>query len=188
MDCNSNINYLRNCSCRSRFKLKKLLLMSPEVIIQKTVTIKQRLITVLILLSIPFGIIFFTYRNPAESNLIPPCPLKYTTGLYCPGCGSGRAFHEILHGSLYKAFRLNPLMMIFLPFLLYAYISNWFLVIRGYKLPTFFLSGKLIIGILVILIVFGILRNISVRPFSLLAPTEVNTSIEPELKAPNSES
>src|SRR5688500_6671777 len=58
--------------------------------------------------------------NPAGSRLFPPCPFHAVTGLYCPGCGSTRAAHHLLHGRVATAFDLNALMVVSLPFLMYA--------------------------------------------------------------------
>ncbi|PYV86056.1 MAG: hypothetical protein DMG90_22080 [Acidobacteria bacterium] len=35
--------------------------------------------------------------NPASSGIFPPCPFLWLTGFYCPGCGSLRALHQLLH-------------------------------------------------------------------------------------------
>ena len=48
----------------------------------------------------------------------PPCLFYRFTGLYCPGCGTGRAAVAILDGKLWLAFRNQPLMMLLLPFVL----------------------------------------------------------------------
>src|SRR5690554_4920065 len=55
--------------------------------------------------------------NPEEASVYPPCPFHYITRLYCPGCGSLRALHNLLHGHLTKAMSLNPLMVATLPIL-----------------------------------------------------------------------
>jgi hypothetical protein len=47
---------------------------------------------------------------PATSNFYPLCFFKVTTGLDCPGCGSTRALHALLHGRIAEAFRFNPLL------------------------------------------------------------------------------
>ncbi len=39
------------------------------------------------------------------------------TGWDCPGCGSQRAIHALLHGELRQAFFHNPLMTLSLPYL-----------------------------------------------------------------------
>ena len=40
------------------------------------------------------------------------CPFYELTGLYCPGCGSGRAVTALLHGRVGAAFRWNPLVFL----------------------------------------------------------------------------
>ena len=55
--------------------------------------------------------------NPASTQLYPPCPLHALAGLYCPGCGSLRAVHQLLHGHVRAAFGYNPVLLIILPFL-----------------------------------------------------------------------
>ena len=44
-----------------------------------------------------------------------PCIFYLLTGLYCPGCGAGRACYSILHLRFADALCYNPLMTILLP-------------------------------------------------------------------------
>lgn len=63
------------------------------------------------------GMLVLFFFNPAHSSLFPPCPVKWLTGLNCPGCGSLRALHQLFHGNILNAFKLNPLLIIMLPFI-----------------------------------------------------------------------
>ncbi len=108
--------------------------------------------------------------DPAGSALFPPCPLRALTGWYCPGCGSLRAIHQLLHGNLRLAFALNPLAVMALPFLTYGTISHAFFLLRGRGLPSMFLPAAAIRALAVAIILFGILRNVPVYPLALLAP------------------
>ncbi len=65
------------------------------------------------------AIVLLCVFDPATSGVFPPCPVRYLTGLYCPGCGSLRALHALLHGELGRAFAMNPLMIVTLPFVTY---------------------------------------------------------------------
>lgn len=47
----------------------------------------------------------------------PPCPLHALTGWLCPGCGSTRALHALLHGDLARALAMNPLLLLALALL-----------------------------------------------------------------------
>jgi hypothetical protein len=108
--------------------------------------------------------------DPATSGVFPPCPLRYLTGWYCPGCGSLRAIHQLLQGNLSAAWALNPLTVVLLPFLAYGMASYAFFQIRGQHLPRVFLPAVSIRALCAVIILFGIARNIPVHPFDLLAP------------------
>lgn len=108
--------------------------------------------------------------DPATSGLFPPCPLHYLTGWYCPGCGSLRALHQLLHGNLSAAWALNPLTVVLLPFLVYGLTSHAVNEIRGRHLPRLFLPAAWIRALCVVIILFGIARNLPNHPFDWLAP------------------
>lgn len=108
--------------------------------------------------------------DPATSGLFPPCPLRYLTGWYCPGCGSLRAMHQLLHGNLGAAWALNPLTVLLLPFLAYGTASYALFELRGRCLPRVLLPATCIRALCAVIILFGIARNIPVHPFELLAP------------------
>jgi hypothetical protein len=108
--------------------------------------------------------------DPAKSGIFPPCPLHYFTGLYCPGCGSLRAIHQLLHGNLQAAWAMNPLTCVLLPFLVYGLASEALLRLRGRGLPQLRLSALSISALCAAIILFGILRNLPMHPFDWLAP------------------
>ncbi|MCJ7547411.1 MAG: DUF2752 domain-containing protein [Deltaproteobacteria bacterium] len=117
------------------------------------------------------AVVYFLYSfNPAGSILYIPCPFHLLTGLHCPGCGSLRAIHQVLHGHLTIAFWLNPLMVLSLPFLGYSLLSYLMLGIRGRSLPNIFVPASCIWVYLGVVLLFWGVRNISTYPFSLLAP------------------
>ena len=108
--------------------------------------------------------------DPASSGIFPQCPLHYLTGLYCPGCGSLRAMHQLLQGNLRAAWAMNPLTCILLPFLTYGLASEVLCRVRGRGLPQVFLPAAWIRVLCGVIIVFGIVRNLPIHPFDLLAP------------------
>lgn len=117
------------------------------------------------------GLIFLYAYNPSTSSLYPPCPFHALTGLHCPGCGSLRALHQLLHGHVLTAFGLNPLMVLTLPFLGYAFLSSFLEELTGrIYLPRPFIPASWIWAYLGVILLFWVLRNIPVYPFSLLAP------------------
>jgi hypothetical protein len=98
--------------------------------------------------------------DPARAGMLPGCPFHALTGLWCPGCGSTRALHQLLHGHLSAAFGFNPLAISLLPLVGY-------LAVRGEKAT---LKPAMIWILLGMIVMFGVLRNVPVYPLTLLAP------------------
>ena len=115
------------------------------------------------------GALYLYFMGPGNIPLI--CVFHEVTGLYCPGCGAGRACYSILHGQFLEAFCYNPLMTVLLPLIgLYiaARMVDW-VVTRGNHIDRK-INVKFLTWVLVIVVVYGVLRNIPVFPFTLLAP------------------
>jgi hypothetical protein len=135
---------------------------------------KQRtnIIYVFVLCTAAVGILLlYFFAFPLYQQFFPKCLFHEFTGLYCPGCGSQRAFAALLNGDIIAALHDNFLVMLLLPFLIYVaviFFINTFREKRIYtKIFNSFLSPRFI---LVLVIVFFILRNISIYPFTILAP------------------
>ena len=96
--------------------------------------------------------------NPATSGFYPFCPLHRLTGWLCPGCGSLRAIHELLHGNVVAAFRLNALLVVALPVLAGLAVRWGYRSHRG-RPVSFGVSGRAFWVGFTIVLLFGILRN-----------------------------
>lgn len=115
-------------------------------------------------------IIIYVSINPSEVDFLPKCPFYFTTGFYCPGCGSQRATHQLLNFNILGVLRQNILYLICL------FIIAYHLVVVG--LNTYFKKNiynymnhpKTGWFLLVFIVSFWILRNIPSFPFNLLAP------------------
>ncbi|HVS30163.1 MAG TPA: DUF2752 domain-containing protein [Thermoanaerobaculia bacterium] len=53
--------------------------------------------------------------DPAAVAFYPRCMFHALTGLQCPGCGLTRAVHQVLHGDIAEAIRLNAFGIVFAP-------------------------------------------------------------------------
>lgn len=54
--------------------------------------------------------------NPVDGPIpYPRCWIKLLTGYDCPGCGSARALHALLHGRISEAWGYNPAIFVVLP-------------------------------------------------------------------------
>lgn len=116
------------------------------------------------------GIVLLHHYDPATSGIFPVCPLHYFTGMYCPGCGSLRAIHHLLHADWRDAWAMNPLTCLLLPFLGYGLLSEALSHFTGRELPQPFLRASAIRVLGAVIVLFGILRNLPIHPFDLLAP------------------
>ena len=97
------------------------------------------------------------------------CVFYELTGLYCPGCGSGRAAQALLRGDLAAAFGHNALAFLLgLPcagLLLREYLR---LVFPGLGWKPARLPARAGNAALVLILVFWLLRNLPI--FAFLAP------------------
>jgi hypothetical protein len=126
-----------------------------------------------------FAAVAVLYRfDPAEGGY-PVCPFHALTGLHCPGCGTLRAMHALLHGQISAALAYNPLSTCAVPIMIAAPI--WSSVRRRSKPPTERRAARrwmihpawLVVAAI---IAFGVLRNMPVYPFTLLAPHRIESS------------
>lgn len=114
------------------------------------------------------GILYFL--SPYDSGVYARCPFNALTDLYCPGCGTLRGLHELLHGHIGKAFGLNPLMVLLLPFIGYSFVNYVVAGVRGRPERKIFIPSGIIWTLLAMVILFWISRNLPYYPFALLAP------------------
>jgi Protein of unknown function (DUF2752) len=110
------------------------------------------------LAALPMLMLFWV--DPVSVRFCPVCPFHQLTGLWCPGCGTSRALHQLLHGNVVAAFYFNPLAVSLLP------VMGYFVVRGAENAP----KPVWIWTLLGVVVAFGVLRNIPVYPFTLLAP------------------
>ncbi len=99
------------------------------------------------------------------------CPIKAVTGLYCPGCGITRMLLSLLKLDFYQAFRYNPLLFLFLPFMTFYYMDYLFSI---YKKKTMYIKRMepyIWYFCIALFLIYGVLRN--VPGFEFLQPTVV---------------
>lgn len=105
-------------------------------------------------------VLVYFYFSPDNNPLFPKCPVYKYLHVKCPGCGSQRAIHHLLHFKIKESLIDNPLVLTFLPYIL----VGWFLDIPKYREKHASFRKKLygvnaIYLILTIIILFTILRN-----------------------------
>ncbi|MEZ5465932.1 MAG: DUF2752 domain-containing protein [Lysobacteraceae bacterium] len=108
--------------------------------------------------------LLFVVDPASPDNWLPGCPFHALTGLYCPGCGTTRALHALLHFDWPKALSMNPLAVLAIPLL------PLLLLHQLHPRLTFARWTADARAWLVLVLAFAILRNLPWAPFIWLAP------------------
>ncbi|MGV8945713.1 MAG: DUF2752 domain-containing protein [Lutibacter sp.] len=124
---------------------------------------------VFLIIGLALAIVYY-YGNPSTSLFFPTCPLYGATGLFCPGCGSQRATHQLLNFNFLGVLHHNVLYLIGLLIIGYHLIISGLNHIFKKNIYNFIYHPKTPVIILIFIIAFWILRNIPYYPFYLLAP------------------
>ena len=130
-------------------------------------TLNKRLTALLIWLSIAVGATYLFIFEPGKTGFFPSCPFRLLTGFNCPGCGSTRGLHRLLHGDVVGAFEFNPLMVLMLPFLLYALARYTTAAILDRPLQKHYVKPNYIWMLFALVMSFWIFRNTRFYPFPI---------------------
>lgn len=115
--------------------------------------------------SLGIVLLFFNPASPAN-QFFPKCPFLLLTGWQCPGCGSTRACYQLLHLHPVAAFKLNPLMVMTLPFIIYGLLGFTKSAITGQPQRRVFIPTIYLWSWLALLIFFWVFRNTAWYPFA----------------------
>jgi len=108
------------------------------------------------------ALIFFAF-DPTKVPIFPQCMFHQVTGLDCPVCGAQRALHQLLHGDLVAALRLNAMFVLSLP------LAAWYgprLVLRAFTGQSSGPAPRWLWFYIGAWVVFGVARNL---PFPVCA-------------------
>jgi len=98
------------------------------------------------------------YMLEPESGVYPRCLFRQVTGLECPGCGSQRAIHALLHGRVAEAWSYNALLLMEIP-LIGLLVAAQPLRHRYPRLHRVLNSRTVILTVLASIIAWTIFRN-----------------------------
>ena len=115
-------------------------------------------ITVVGVIMILGAVVYFAL-DPEQSRLFPRCLFLSLTGYKCPGCGSQRMLHALLHGDLAAAWHQNALLLSSLPLLAVFFIAD----LKHKSFPHLYdvVTSPITVTVIVMLfVVWAIARNI----------------------------
>jgi hypothetical protein len=120
---------------------------------------KQRTMTGIAVAAILGGLAIVYQFPPAEYSFYPRCPIYLATHWLCPGCGSTRALHSLLHLDIQSALRYNALFTLLFPI---ACLWIGFIVYRTMRydqFPNLAFPRSLAVCLIVTVVLFTIARN-----------------------------
>lgn len=123
----------------------------------------QLAIILILIIVFSIGAIFIYGRFDPQTSPFPKCIFKSITGLSCPGCGSQRAIHQLLHLHIIEAFKFNPLLIIAIPYLCIVIPLELFKNSGNNKIRkwhTFFCGYYATLIVLICVVLHFIARNI----------------------------
>jgi len=124
---------------------------------------------VLILLIVGLTVLFYLVE-PTKNSLFPRCVFNSLTGYYCPGCGSQRALHHLLHLNISGVASNNFLFIPALLLIVYHYAYKLLNKKFDLRLPGLFYYKSTPWIVFGVILLFWILRNLPYYPFTILAP------------------
>jgi Protein of unknown function (DUF2752) len=131
---------------------------------------KRTVIAVALAAVVLLGLAMLFFFPPTHSAIYPVCLFHKFTGLNCPGCGSLRALHHLTHGEFTTAFRCNPLLiagLVMLPCFLLRQHSRLHEIVPH---PARWARPAMAWAVCAIVILFGVLRNVSGPAFAWMSP------------------
>lgn len=102
----------------------------------------------------------YYFYDPSQSTMAPRCMLNAMTGFLCPGCGSQRMLHALLHGDFIAAWHYNAFVICIFP-LLGAMLFAAAFRPRFPRLYAFLNSVPMIVGISAAIVIWTIARNLA---------------------------
>ncbi len=103
--------------------------------------------------------VLYTF-DPATSSFYPPCVFHALTGLQCPGCGTTRALHHLLHGRFAEAFHYNAMLLLFGPLLFAGAVLEARTMLHGAPAPHFVQRPWIAWAVIFLLLAWGVVRNL----------------------------
>ncbi len=124
------------------------------------ISVRNRRIAVAAVVVAAATVIAVYYAVDPASSFMPRCAFKALTGLDCPGCGSQRAFHALLHGRVAEAFEFNPSVFVSVPLAVVYAAIEWSERPGMRRLRRVMLSAPTLMTLACAILLWTIFRNL----------------------------
>lgn len=92
------------------------------------------------------------------------------TGIYCPGCGSQRAFHSLLHLQFKDSLNYNLLLIPSVVIIGYHWCISYINKIFKKDYKNYLYSPNFTKILLAVILLFWVFRNLDFEPYCYLSP------------------
>ena len=120
---------------------------------------RRALIIITAVVAVIAAIVYF-YFDPSSSRLFPRCLFLETTGVKCPGCGSQRAIHALLHGNVAAAWQFNAMVVIAIPLIAF-YVAVSVGKDRWSRLYRVLFSRTVLFSLVGLIVLWWMVRNVA---------------------------
>jgi hypothetical protein len=124
-----------------------------------TELMKRRTITGMAIAGLLGGLVIVYRFPPTEYSFYPRCPIYLATHWLCPGCGSTRALHALLHLDVQSALHYNALFTLLFPVacLWFGFIS--YRALRYDQSLNLAMPRSVAVCLIVTFVLFTVARN-----------------------------
>jgi hypothetical protein len=120
---------------------------------------KRRSITGMAIATLLGGLAVVYRFPPTEYSFYPRCPIYLTTHWLCPGCGSTRALHSLLHLDIQSALHYNALFTLLFPLACLWFGFICYRTLRYDQFPNLAIPRSVAACLIVTIVLFTVARN-----------------------------
>jgi hypothetical protein len=120
---------------------------------------KQRTMTGIAVAAILGGMAIVYQFPPADYSFYPRCPIYLATHWLCPGCGSTRALHSLLHFDVQSALHYNALFTLLFPLACVWFGFLCYRAMRYDQFPKVAFPRSVAACLIVSVVLFTVVRN-----------------------------
>ena len=111
-----------------------------------------------LLLLLCLAVVYYNI-DPATTVFFPKCIFHSLTGYDCPSCGGQRALHAVLHGRWLDAVKLNPFLLLSIPYATAVFYTSFVKSETAVYLKRFVQHRYAVTGYVVLFVFWWIFRN-----------------------------